>query len=76
MPKGQPTHHMTADELRVWNSIAHLKTAKEIQIYFEACIEEAGEDLDFMGKVCERLHRARKLLGEREKDTGYQPSLG
>lgn len=31
-----------------WDSAEYLKTAEDIQLYLEACIEEAGDDPAFL----------------------------
>ena len=31
-----------------WDSAEHLKTEKDIQLYFEACFEEASDDPAFI----------------------------
>ncbi len=31
-----------------WESAEYLKTEEDIQLYLEACIEEAGDDPDFI----------------------------
>ena len=31
-----------------WDSSEHLKTEEDIQSYMKACLEEAGDDLEFI----------------------------
>ncbi len=53
---------MTTSNLQPWNSAQYLKSAEDIQLYLEACIEEAGDDQRFMAKVYENIQRARCFL--------------
>ena len=37
---------MNSLKIRKWNSAEHLKTEDDIALYFEVCLQEAGDDLD------------------------------
>ena len=41
---------MTLETTR-WDSSEHLKSEEDIRAYFEACLEEAGDDPAFIAKV-------------------------
>lgn len=49
-------------KLNKWDSAQHLKSEEDIVAYFEACLEEAGDDASFIAKA-----RGRTQLA---KDTG------
>lgn len=38
-------------KLRKWDSAEHLKTEEDIALYFEACLDEAGDDAAFIAKA-------------------------
>ncbi|MDZ7761071.1 MAG: addiction module antidote protein [Desulfovermiculus sp.] len=44
-----------------WDSAEHLETEEDIQLYLEACIEEAGEDPAFIVHALSVIARARNM---------------
>jgi probable addiction module antidote protein len=52
-----------------WNSVEHLKTEEDIQLYLEACLDEAGGDSDALIHALNVIARA-KNLGQIDKDSG------
>ena len=52
-----------------WNSAEHLKTEEDIQLYLEACLDEAGGDSDALIHALNVIARA-KNLGQIDKDSG------
>jgi DNA-binding phage protein len=48
---------------RPWDSAEYLKTEADIEGYFDACLEEGGDDPAFMAHVREVIARARRNLG-------------
>ncbi|MBK1735824.1 putative addiction module antidote protein [Halorhodospira abdelmalekii] len=44
-----------------WESAEHLETEEDIQLYFEACIEEAGDDPAFILHALSVIARARNM---------------
>jgi len=56
-------------KLRKWDSAEHLKTEKDIALYFEACLDEAGDDAAFIAKSLGTIARARGMT-QLAKDTG------
>jgi probable addiction module antidote protein len=42
-----------------WNSAEHLKTEEDIQLYLEACLEEAGDDPNAIIHAFSVIARAR-----------------
>ncbi|SEJ43810.1 probable addiction module antidote protein [Azotobacter beijerinckii] len=44
-----------------WDVVDHLKTEEDIALYLEACIEEAGDDAEFIAKAHESVARARVI---------------
>jgi probable addiction module antidote protein len=52
-----------------WNSAEHLKTEEDIQLYLEACLDEAGGDSDALIHALNVIARA-KNLGQIDKDLG------
>jgi probable addiction module antidote protein len=55
--------------LRKWDSAEHLKTEEDIALYFEACLDEAGDDAAFIAKALGTIARARGMT-QLAKDTG------
>ena len=45
-------------KLRKWDSAEHLKTEEDIALYFEACLDEAGDDAAFIAKALGTIARA------------------
>ena len=56
-------------KLSNWNSAEHLKTEADIALYFDACLEEAGDDAAFIAKALGNIARARGMT-QLAKDTG------
>ena len=52
-----------------WNSAEHFKTEEDIQLYLEACLDEAGGDSDALIHALNIIARA-KNLGQIDKDSG------
>ena len=52
-----------------WDSAEHLKTDEDIKLYIEACIEEAGDDPDFIVHALGVVARARNM-SQLARDTG------
>lgn len=47
-----------AMNLNKWDSAQHLQTKEDIAMYFEACLEEAGDDAAFIAKALGNIARA------------------
>lgn len=60
---------MTTLKLRKWDSAEHLKTDEDVALYFEACLQEAGDDAAFIAKSLGNIARA-KGMSQLAKDTG------
>jgi probable addiction module antidote protein len=60
---------MTALKLRKWDSAEHLKTEEDMALYFEACLQEAGDDAAFVAKALGTIARA-KGMSQLSRDTG------
>lgn len=56
-------------KLKKWDSAEHLKTKEDIALYFDACLEEAGDDVAFIAKALGNIARARGMT-ELANDTG------
>jgi len=52
-----------------WDSSEYLKTDEDIQMYLEACIEEAGDDPAFIVHALGVIARARNM-SQLARDTG------
>ena len=52
-----------------WDSAEHLKTEEDIQLYLEACFEEAGDDPAFIVHAFGVIARA-KNMSQLARDTG------
>ena len=52
-----------------WDSAEHLETEEDIQLYLEACIEEAGDDAAFIVHALSVIARARNM-SQLARDTG------
>ncbi len=52
-----------------WDSAEHLKTDEDIELYLEACIEEAGDDPAFIVHALGVIARARNM-SQLARDTG------
>lgn len=53
----------------LWDSAEHLKTEEDIQLYLEACIEEAGDEPAFIVHALGVIARARNM-SQLARDTG------
>lgn len=60
---------MKTIRLRAWDSAEHLKTEKDMAMYLEACLEEAGNDAAFVAKALGTIARA-KGMAQLAKETG------
>lgn len=49
---------MNTLKLRKWDSAEHLKTEEDMALYFEACLQEAGDDAAFLDKALGNIARA------------------
>ena len=56
-------------KLKKWDSAEHLKTEEDMVAYFEACLEEAGDDPRFLAKALGIIARARGM-SQLARDTG------
>ncbi len=52
-----------------WDSAEHLKTEEDMQLYLEACLEEAGDDPAFIVHALGVIARA-KNMSQLARDTG------
>ena len=52
-----------------WNSSEHLKTEEDIQLYLEACMEDAGDDPSFIIHALGVIAKARNM-SQLAHDTG------
>ena len=52
-----------------WDSAEHLKTDEDIQLYLDACIDEAGDDPAFIVHALSVIARA-KNMSQLARDTG------
>lgn len=55
--------------LRKWDSAEHLKTEEDMALYFDACMEEAGDDAAFIAKALGVIARAHGM-SQLARDTG------
>lgn len=58
-----------AEKLNKWDSAQYLKTEEDMVAYFEACLEEAGDDGSFIAKALGNIAKARGMT-QLAKDTG------
>lgn len=56
-------------KLRKWDSAEHLKTEEDMALYFQTCLEEAGDDAAFIASALGTIARARGMT-QLAKDTG------
>ncbi|MDB5767230.1 MAG: Cro repressor helix-turn-helix motif protein:Helix-turn-helix motif protein [Collimonas fungivorans] len=56
-------------KLRQWDSAEHLQTIADIVAYFDACLEEAGDDPAFIAHALGNIARARGM-SQVARDTG------
>jgi probable addiction module antidote protein len=52
---------MNALKIRKWDSAEHLKTEEDMALYFEACLQEAGDDAAFLAKALGNIARAKAI---------------
>ncbi|MDY7546711.1 putative addiction module antidote protein [Glaciimonas sp. CA11.2] len=55
--------------LHKWDSAEHLQTEEDIVAYFDACLEEAGDDASFIAHALGTIARARGM-SQVARDTG------
>ncbi|MFC5472556.1 addiction module antidote protein [Paraherbaspirillum soli] len=60
---------METVKLRKWDSAEHLQTEEDIVAYFDACLEEAGDDPAFIAHALGVIARARGM-SQVARDTG------
>ncbi|MDY0186033.1 MAG: putative addiction module antidote protein [Desulfuromonadaceae bacterium] len=60
---------MAKVKLRRWDSAEHLKTEEDMEMYLQACLEEAGDDAAFIAKALGNIARARGMT-ELARQTG------
>lgn len=56
-------------KLSKWNSAQYLKSEEDMLAYFEACLEEAGDDAAFIAKALGNIAKARGMT-QLARDTG------
>ncbi len=59
----------TKIKLRKWDSAEHLETEEDMALYFEACLEEAGDDAAFVAKALGTIARVKGMT-QLARDTG------
>ena len=52
---------MTTLKLHQWDSAEHLQTPEDMAQYFEACLQEAGDDAAFITKALGNIARAKGM---------------
>jgi probable addiction module antidote protein len=60
---------MNAINLTLYDSASYLKTEEDIAAYFDACMEEAGDDAAFIAHALGVIARARGM-SQLARDTG------
>ncbi len=60
---------MTQTKTTPYDSAEYLKTEEDMALYFEACLEEAGDDPAFIAKALGTIARARGMT-QLARDTG------
>jgi probable addiction module antidote protein len=61
-------------KLKKWNTVDHLKTDEDRVAYFEACLDEAGDDPVFIAKALDNIAQAKGMT--ELMSLGTNPSLG
>lgn len=56
-------------KLKKWDSAEHLKTEEDVAAYWEACLEEAGDDPSFITAALGNIARARGM-SQLARETG------
>lgn len=52
-----------------WDSAEYLKTEEDVQLYLEACLEEAGDDPAFIAHAMDVINRSRLGNSRRPRQT-------
>ncbi len=60
---------MNTLKLLKWDSAEHLKTEEDMALYFDACLQEAGDDAAYLAKALGNIARA-KGMSQLSRDTG------
>ena len=60
---------MNTLKLRKWDSAEHLKTEEDMALYFEACLQEAGDDAAFITHALGVVAKAKGMT-QLAKQTG------
>ncbi len=60
---------MSKTKTTPYDSAQYLKTEQDISLYFDACLEEAGDDAAFIAKALGTIARARGM-SQLARDTG------
>lgn len=60
---------MKKTKLKKWDSAEHLKTNEDMALYFEACLEEAGDDAAFIAKALGTIAKAKGMT-QLARETG------
>ncbi len=60
---------MTKTITTPYDTVDYLKTEEDMALYFEACLEEAGDDPSFIAKALGDIARARGMT-QLARDTG------
>lgn len=63
-------------ELRRWETAAYLGTQEARALYLNACLEEAGDDAEFIAKALSDIARARGMTQLAEETQLDLESLG
>ncbi|MDR5772402.1 MULTISPECIES: addiction module antidote protein [unclassified Caballeronia] len=59
----------TKIKTRPWDSVEHLKTEEDLAEYFDACLQEGGDDSAFIAHALGVIARARGMA-QVARDTG------
>lgn len=60
---------MHTPKLRAWDSSSYLKSEKDINLYWETSLQEAGNDQEFVKKVIQNIDKANKRLNPKNSDS-------
>lgn len=60
---------MTKTKTTPYDTADYLKTEEDVALYFDACLEEAGDDAAFIAQALGNIARARGMT-QLAKDTG------
>ena len=61
---------MTKVKTTAWDSAEHLRNEEEMAAYLDACLDEAGDDPNFIAHVLDVIARARHPLAHLDNLTG------